>query len=184
MPGTFLLTVGKTMSWGGRPGAGRGCVLIRRVCSPQAALTALSPWPAGALHPLGRDHPHAQDPHNTLCRCMETLLCRHSAKEGPAEAETLAQAPGVQPPRKGSHFLNSLKVPANALAQSLLPAAKGHAAWPPPKVNVFMSLQTGRPCQKGQPQFWHRGAACCNTLHRKLTHTPPSLRPALRLAWS
>lgn len=75
------------------------------------------------------------------------------------EVETPAQAPGTQLPRKGRHFLNSPKVPAKALAPPQLPAAKGQASWPPPKVNVFMSLQTGQAYQKGQPQFWHRGTS-------------------------
>ena len=56
-------------------------------------------------------------------------------------------------------LLESLPKP---LAQPLLPAAKGQSSWPPPKVNVFVPLQTGQPCQRGQPQFWPGGTPFCN----------------------
>lgn len=168
IPGMLLLAVREeTMSWGpGVGGLGGQSLGQWEAMSPTRGSVAQGGW---ALTARQSRMPR---PHTILCRCVQILVCGHLAKEGPSGAETPARAPGVQLPRKGRHFFQFSRVPAKALAQGLLPAAKGPASWPPPKVNVFMSLQTGQSCQKGQPRSWHKDTSFCTTFRRKCTHTP------------
>lgn len=92
-----------------------------------------------------------------------------------------------QLPRRRCYFCTFPQSPCQrALAQLVPPAAKGQASWLHAKVNMFMPLQTGQSCQKGQAQCWHRNLY--SVIHAigdiPPTATAPDSSKKLRLAWS